>query len=1353
MKLKKLLALMFVVAALFVCSITASASVNGKGYQDGHFVYYVDGEIVKNQWIETEHEGTFYADETGALYANGVYEIGGNSYAFSEDAVLYAGYVFKLGEDHYYADQNGVIAKSQWIETENNWGYNFLAWYYAGPDGKLLKGMQDIGGKRYYFEDNPYYSGQCVMLEDVAFQLYDEVADEYYNYFAKEGGALARNEWGKTYEREDAYYGDDYLRVERQTLLIGGKLYLFGYNGELIKDQIYNIWDQELQKEYYYHALADGTVVANKWEQTYLEDGNEEWFYYGADGARYTNGVYKIGSNYYYFDGYGSMLDDSTYNPGDWNEELEEWIVEASYRARSGGALYVNEWYQDEWGDWYYYGAEGKAAQGKAVVNGKTYLFDEYGCMLEDTVTSIFVDGVRKHYIAKGGKVYEAKNNQWTQVGKNWYYVQNNEFCRYDEIYTIDGKKYSFDHNGVMYDDESFETWSSEVGEWLSYYAKPDGVLAQNEIIYITDEYSYRGYHLFGADCAKPRQYGLYEFNGKYYYLTGWQTWSTLATDQIIECEDQGVYKFGANGEGTKLADGWYYIKMPVCYGEGCSVVEGYIYVRDGALLKDGVYTINSKRYVFNYEGILRTNGIYRDPETDKRYYMTPITEGGHISTEKNVWKKVNGNYIYLSSDSSLHVGWLNDKYYMTPYMTYGTYFIDENDETLQVYIANEAGITKKITKTGFLNYAGQAMYLKNGKVVQSDWINHNGTWYYAGAEGILYTKGAYKIDSKYYYFDDNGKMLSNSWIEAAPSTWYKADASGALATGVSGGYLFDYNGRLTSGEIVNVDGIWYYSDKDGKYLGTLLKNGWLKVENDWYYVASYIDENYSPQKYLVNDDHIVVDGNLYAFDYEGKMITDSFYWNYEDGEEYYLGAGGAAIKGWAKVNGRWIYGNPELGGALVYYGVNEIGGKRYYFDERYLVTGKTFYARDYDKVFTADANGVITSEKAPSGWVYSDDDWGGQAYYYVNGEAYEGWLGNYYFQYGQLLINREVYSETIDGYYYVGNTGAKVTTPGWYKIGENSWKYIKNDGTLACDEWISSGGKWYYFDGSYMCQDGIYYIDGKDHEFDENGVWLGEYKEPEAATNNGYKDGWVQKGGKWYYSNAGRFVNGQVLIIGGKTYYFDYNGVMMSNVFARSYGNRFVYFTSSGDLAEYTGWKQIGGKWVYFNNDYTISSGWIKVGGKFYYQLATYEYDEYKGEFVSVEMVTGYKVIGGELCYFNDSGAFVKKITTKGWQKIDGDWYYIGADGLVVCDEEKYKIGNTYYGFDYSGRMLANEIIEGDFGFRYYNASGALVETAGWYQIGSKWVYVKADGYVAYDGVYNIGGTRYFFSDGYWVQ
>ena len=149
MKLKKLLAIMLVVAALFVCSITASASVNGKGYQDGHFVYYVDGEIVKNGWIETEYEGTFYADENGALYANGVYEIGGNSYAFSEDAVLYAGYVFQLGEDYYYADANGVIAKNQWIETENGWDYYSLACYYAGPDGKLLKGMQDIGGDRF----------------------------------------------------------------------------------------------------------------------------------------------------------------------------------------------------------------------------------------------------------------------------------------------------------------------------------------------------------------------------------------------------------------------------------------------------------------------------------------------------------------------------------------------------------------------------------------------------------------------------------------------------------------------------------------------------------------------------------------------------------------------------------------------------------------------------------------------------------------------------------------------------------------------------------------------------------------------------------------------------------------------------------------------------------------------------------------------------------------------------------------------------------------------------------------------------------------------------------------------------
>ena len=47
----------------------------------------------------------------------------------------------------WYYHQAGSIIKSKWIEDE---GY----WYYLGSDGRMLTGMQRIGGKLYYLNES-----------------------------------------------------------------------------------------------------------------------------------------------------------------------------------------------------------------------------------------------------------------------------------------------------------------------------------------------------------------------------------------------------------------------------------------------------------------------------------------------------------------------------------------------------------------------------------------------------------------------------------------------------------------------------------------------------------------------------------------------------------------------------------------------------------------------------------------------------------------------------------------------------------------------------------------------------------------------------------------------------------------------------------------------------------------------------------------------------------------------------------------------------------------------------------------------------------------------------------------------
>ena len=684
----------------------------------------------------------------------------------------------------------------------------------------------------------------------------------------------------------------------------------------------------------------------------------------------------------------------------------------------------------------------------------------------------------------------------------------------------------------------------------------------------------------------------------------------------------------------------------------------------------------------------------------------------------------------------------------MTPYMTYCTYFIDDN---AQVYIANTQGHSQKLTTTGFLNLYGAKGYLRNGKVVTSEWIKLDGIWYYANENGTICSNGSYKIDGNYYCFDADGKMFVGGWITLNNgATWYYANSGGVLKTGYDSatGYVFTSTGRLTNDAVVLMDGICYVSDKDGKLVGKIDKIGWNQVGSDWFYVDSYEESDGYIYKYLLESDGYLIGDKCYGFDSDGRMITNQIRYG------HYFSNSGSALTGWQKLDGKWYYGNPEDYGRLYTDGIYEIDGKRYVFNEDGILReGETFFYWYSDTVITVDSSGAIINEAKPNGWYY-DERWGyGECYYYENGNVYTGWVGNYYVDGGIMAIDSIIEDTNTGKLYYIGKKGLKAGA-GWSKM-YGDWIYAQADGSLVCDQWLKLGSTWYYFDGPYMVANGIYTIDGEEHKFAENGAWLGEYKSETVKADNGCKDGWQKIDGKWYFSMAGRFVSGEYLYIDGKWYFFYDNGEMAANCFMLYTGDDLVYFTASGAQADYTGWQKMNGKWVYFNNDHTIDLGWIKDGNEYYYQTCNLDYTDEKGEVISnVGIITGYEVINGKLCYFNNSGLYVKAITAKGWHKVNNRWHYVDANGEVVSGESMYKIDNAYYAFDYDGNMIANDVY-GEYydDQRYYDASGALVTKEGWYQIGSEWIYVTKSGTVATDGVYKIGGKAYYFSGCFWVK
>lgn len=415
-------------------------------------------------------------------------------------------------------------------------------------------------------------------------------------------------------------------------------------------------------------------------------------------------------------------------------------------------------------------------------------------------------------------------------------------------------------------------------------------------------------------------------------------------------------------------------------------------------------------------------------------------------------------------------------------------------------------------------------------------------------------------------------------------------------------------------------------------------------------------------------------------------------------------GSNGVRVKaGWYQLDGEWVYVNPETGQC-----VNEeqtINGKQYYFRYYRMVTGDT-WVNGEKRTYGSDGALKGTIPENQNGWTLYD----GRYYYYENGEPVTGWRGNYYIEDGVMET-----STVIDGY-YLNDVGLWVSKEGWV---DGGYRYVKSNGKVASEEWVKVGNEWYYF--------GYYGYKYTNTTMEENGyLYVFDYNGRIILTNPSTDNSsrWISKDGKWYYFDEGHLVRDDVVEINGTEYGFEYNGQMVTNDI---YWGR--YFTSSGALAKYTGWKQISGKWYYFDANHYVETGWIVVNGVSYYI-------DYNGG-----MVTGNKVINGHLYNFNSSGALTGPLSTQnGWVQCGSDWCYFRNGAPLSYGI--YKIGNTWYGFK-SGRMAVNEIVEAENGNYYVNGSGIVSFSKGWRQINGTWYYFDQGGKML-RGLQVVDGTLY---------
>ena len=224
-----------------------------------------------------------------------------------------------------------------------------------------------------------------------------------------------------------------------------------------------------------------------------------------------------------------------------------------------------------------------------------------------------------------------------------------------------------------------------------------------------------------------------------------------------------------------------------------------------------------------------------------------------------------------------------------------------------------------------------------------------------------------------------------------------------------------------------------------------------------------------------------------------------------------------------------------------------------------------------------------------------------------------------------------------------------------------------------------------------------------------------------EARVSETKKDGWIQEDNQWrFYENNKPVTKWKQ--IQGKWYYFDKNGNRLSNTTFDGYA-----FDNDGVMAS-GGWIKLTDKWYYSNSSGKISQEkWEKIGNSWYY------FDK-NGIMLSNTIFNGY--------LFSNSGA----MATNSWVKINEQWYYAQASGKPT--QLKWEnIGNTWYFFNAEGAMASNQW-KGNY---FLKASGTMANKEWIFdKTYNSWFYIKAGGtYAANEWI----GSYYLKSGGYMAK
>ena len=318
----------------------------------------------------------------------------------------------------------------------------------------------------------------------------------------------------------------------------------------------------------------------------------------------------------------------------------------------------------------------------------------------------------------------------------------------------------------------------------------------------------------------------------------------------------------------------------------------------------------------------------------------------------------------------------------------------------------------------------------------KTGWIKEDGYWYFFDENGVMVTS-EWKKDSKgWCYLAEDGKMVTNGW---AP------DTQGMCWIG-SNGYM------VTKTQWVKYNGSWYYIEK-----GYMAHDKWAKDAKGWCYLAS-------DGKMVTND--WVKDSKGYCWIAANGYMPTTTQWIKYDGGWYHITKGYRDQSKWMKDSQGWCWLQAD-GRMLTNGWAKDSKGWCWIGDSGYMVTDTKWI--DVDGVRYYIKKGYM----AVNCWAKDDNGW---LYLGPDGLPVTG-----------------TWKKDTKGWCYVGDDGYMVTndfvkdTKGWCWIGEAGYM-------IEEDMWIGEAGAEgsSYIIKGYRVDDQTIEIDGVEYTFDQDGKLVG---------------------------------------------------------------------------------------------------------------------------------------------------------------------------------------------------------------------------------------------------------------------